>query len=144
MIAVDTNILVYCHRKDSPFYSKASEKLQELASSGERWVIPWACLYEFLSITTHPRIYSPPSSLNEAINQVEAWLECPTLELISESQTDQWPVLRDTLKASHVTGPRIHDARIAAVCKAHGVNILWSCDRDFSRFQEIKTLNPLI
>jgi predicted nucleic acid-binding protein len=43
-----------------------------------------------------------------------------------------------------VVGPRIHDARIAALCIQHGVDEIWTADRDFSRFPGIKTRNPLL
>jgi len=43
-----------------------------------------------------------------------------------------------------VAGPRIHDARIAAVCLAHGVTELWTADRDFSRFPALRTRNPCV
>ena len=42
----------------------------------------------------------------------------------------------------HVVGGMIHDARIAALCVAHGVDALLSCDRDFSLFPELQTRNP--
>ncbi len=36
-----------------------------------------------------------------------------------------------------------HDARIAALCREHGVSTLWSADHDFSRFRGLKVVNPL-
>lgn len=41
-------------------------------------------------------------------------------------------------------GPRVHEARIAALCLLHGVGELWSADRDFSRFPELEVRNPLV
>ena len=143
MIAVDTNILVYAHREDSPFHAAAIERLTELAEGPATWAIPWPCLHEFLSIVTHPRIYVPPSPLARALEQVDAWLESPTLALLAESAT-HWPTLRALLVAGRVTGPRVHDGRVAALCRQHGVRELWSADRDFSRFAGLAVVNPLI
>lgn len=42
-----------------------------------------------------------------------------------------------------VQGGQVHDARIAACCLTHGVRVLWTIDRDFSRFPSLKTANPL-
>jgi predicted nucleic acid-binding protein len=53
-------------------------------------------------------------------------------------------VLARLLANGQVTGARVHDARIAALCLAHGVSELWSADRDFTRFPELKTRNPLV
>jgi hypothetical protein len=74
---------------------------------------------------------------------MEAWLEAPNLVMISES-AEYWPELKSILLASKTTGPRVHDARIAAVCLQHGVKVLWSADRDFSRFPDLKVVNPLL
>ena len=143
MIAVDTNILVYAHREDSSFHAAAYDRIAELAEGSANWAIPWPCLHEFLAIVTHPRIYTPPTPLDRALDQVEAWLESPTLVTLTESPT-HWAVLRQVLTGARVAGPQIHDARIAALCRQHGVRELWSADRDFSRFGGIVVANPLI
>ena len=52
--------------------------------------------------------------------------------------------MRELIERGSVAGPRVHDARIAAVCILHGVRELWSADRDFSRFPDLKVRNPLI
>ena len=55
-----------------------------------------------------------------------------------------WTVLRALLANSRVIGPRVHDARIAALCSQYGVRELWSADRDFNRFPGFLVVNPLI
>jgi toxin-antitoxin system PIN domain toxin len=143
VIAVDTNLLVYAHRQDSPFHHRAAEQIRSLAESPSQWAIPWPCLHEFYSIVTHRRIYSPPSTLQQSIDQIEAWLASPSLVLLSESET-HWTVLRALLADGQVVGPMVHDGRIAALCVGHGVRELWSADRDFGRFPRLRTRNPLI
>lgn len=85
MIAVDTNILVYAHREDSPWHDRASEVIRSLAEGRAPWAIPWPCVHEFLAITTHPRVYAPPSPLASALAFIEALRGSPTLVLLSES-----------------------------------------------------------
>lgn len=143
MIAVDTNLLVYAHREDSPFHEPAFACIDTLASGRASWAIPWPCLHEFYAIVTHPRIYSPPTPLVQALEQIDAWLESPTLVLLSESG-EHWPLLRTLIESSRIAGPRVHDARIAALCLRHGVRELWSADRDFSRFPQLFVTNPLV
>ncbi len=144
MIAVDTNILVYSHRADSSFYQSASLSLQQLAESGKDWAIPWPCIHEFIAIVTHPRIYKPSTPIDHAVEQVECWLECPNLHLIGETETGYWDKLQVTLKQSKITGAHVHDARVASICLTHGIDELWSADRDFSRFPSLKVVNPLL
>jgi toxin-antitoxin system PIN domain toxin len=130
LIAVDANILVYAHRTDSPFHASAKACLKALAEGGAAWSIPWPC------------VYNPPTPLAHAIDQVDAWISSPSCVLLGESE-QHWPELKTTLAEGRATGPRVHDARVAALCSQHRVKELWSADRDFSRFGRIKVVNPL-
>jgi toxin-antitoxin system PIN domain toxin len=143
VIAVDTNILIYAHRAESPHHQPAEISIRSLAEGSSPWAIPWPCVHEFLAIVTRARIYDPPTPLGIALRQVDTWLGSPGLALLSES-ADHWRELRAIATAGNIIGPRIHDAHIAAICRQHGVRELWSADRDFSRFPGLKVVNPLI
>ncbi len=143
MIAIDTNLLVYAHREDSPWHEAASARVAELAEGRAAWAIPWPCIHEFLAIVTHPRIYLPPTPLELGIAQVDAWLESPSLVLLAETH-EYWPRLRAALEAGRIAGPQVHDARVVALCQLHGVRELWSADRDFGRFPGLAVRNPLV
>lgn len=142
MIAVDSNILVHAHRRDSAWHEPAARAVKSLAESPSEWAIAWPVVHEFLAIVTHPRIYKPPTPAEAAIDQVEAWLESPSLVLVGESG-HYWRHLRECVLAGKISGPRVHDARIAALCLDHRIDELWTADRDFSRFPNLKTRNPL-
>ena len=143
MIAIDTNILVYAHRRDSEFHARAAAAVLGLTETAEHWGIPWPCIHEFLAVVTHPRIFKQPTPLDKAINQVEIWLEAPNVKMISEAGS-YWRILAEMLTHGSITGQKVNDARIAAICKIHGVRELWSADRDFSRIRGVKTRNPLL
>ncbi|HEX6271751.1 MAG TPA: TA system VapC family ribonuclease toxin [Polyangiaceae bacterium] len=143
MIAVDTNVLVHAHREDSEWHAPAAAAVERLAEGVRAWAIPWPCLHEFLAIVTHPRIFRPPSTLPQALEQVRAWLESPSLVLLSESGA-HLDTLESMLTASRSVGPRVHDARVAALCMEHAVDTLWSADRDFARFPDLSVENPLV
>jgi toxin-antitoxin system PIN domain toxin len=143
VIAVDSNLLVYAHREESPWHEAAYRAVEGLAEGPAAWAIPWPCLHEFLAIATHPRVYDPPTPVEAALEQVAAWLEAPNLALLAESQ-GYWKRLRDLLERGRIAGAQIHDARVAALCLHHGVRELWTADRDFSRFPELTVRNPLV
>lgn len=143
MIAVDTNLLVYAHREDSPWHDVAYSSVAALAEDRAPWAIAWPCLHEFLAIVTHPRIYDPPTPLATAIRQVDAWLDSPSLTLLAESE-GYWPELSALVRDARIAGPQVHDARVAALCRLHGVRELWTADRDFGRFAGIAVRNPLV
>lgn len=143
MIAVDTNVLVYAHRVDAPLHAPAAAAVKRLAEGRAPWMIPWPCVHEFVAVATHPRIFSPPSTVEQAARQVDAWMLSPSLVLEGEG-ADHWARLRGLLIAGRVTGPMVHDARVAAICLAHRVEEFLSADRDFSRFAGLKVVNPVI
>jgi predicted nucleic acid-binding protein len=77
------------------------------------------------------------------VDQLEAWLESPSLTLLTESE-GYWPVLRTLMQEGRIAGPQAHDARVAALCRLHGVRELWTAERDFGRFPGLTVRNPLV
>lgn len=142
MIAVDTNILVYAHRPETPFHAAAVARIVELAEARFAWGIPFHCLIEFASVVTHRRLWKTPSSARQVDDQVNAWLESPSLRVLGED-VDFWPVFATCLSEAHTTGGAVHDTRIAACCRYHGVHELWTADRDFTRYPWLAVRNPL-
>jgi uncharacterized protein len=143
VIAIETNLLIYAHREDSEFHGAAREVVDSMRHQSAPWAIPWPCIHEFIGIATHPGIYKPASTLAEALGFVDSLLASPQLHLLAESP-GYFERLREIAEAARLRGPRIHDARIAALCLHHGVSELWSADRDFSAFPQVKVRNPLV
>jgi toxin-antitoxin system PIN domain toxin len=143
MIAVDTNILVYAHRQESPQHQAAEAAISRLAAATAAWGIPWPCLHEFLSVTTNPRIFKTPSPAEVAVMQVEIWMESPGLRMLYEP-AGYWKELRSTFLIGKLRGAQVHDARIHAICMSNGVRELWSADRDFSRMRGLRLVNPCL
>ena len=142
MIAIDTNVLIYAHRRDSPWHDRASACVRDLAEGRSSWAIPWPCLHEFYGVATSSRL-RPPSTPAQAIAQIEEWLASASLVVLAENDA-HWRELRQLLGAARITGAVVHDARIAALCISHGVRELWTADRDFGRFPALTTRNPLL
>lgn len=142
MIAVDTNVLVYAHRREARQGDAAFALLAELAQGNDAWAIPWPCCYEFLSVVTNRRIWKDSvTPADAAWGQFLAWHNSPSNVMIGE--TDGFEnILEEFVTRPHVVGGTVHDARIAALCVTHGVEALLSCDRDFSLFPELRTRNP--
>ena len=143
MIAVDTNVLVYAHRAESDFHHQAFGCLKLLAEGGKPWGIPVSCVHEFLSVVTNPKIFSPASTCEQALAQVDAWLASPQAHVL-HSGSQHWSILSELTRKAKLRGGQFPDARIAAICIENGVSALWSADRDFGRFKGLKTVNPLV
>ncbi len=143
MIAVDTNILVYAHRSDSPYYAQAASVLKTLSEGDVAWAIPWPCCYEFLSVVTNRRIWRDNATpVQRAWSQITAWANSPFCSTIGETG-DFLDTLSSFIQRPRVSGGVVHDARVAAICVAHGVEVLLTRDRDFSIFPELPTRDPL-
>jgi hypothetical protein len=123
VIAVDTNILVYAHREESEWHEQAERAVRGLAEGAATWAIPWPCVHEFLAITTHPRIFRAPSPLEVALDQIDAWFESPSIVMLAEDAA-YWGTLRTLVAQARIEGPRVHDARVAALCLRHAVGEL--------------------
>jgi toxin-antitoxin system PIN domain toxin len=143
VIAIDTNLLVYAHRRESTFHDKACRTISTLAASGSAWGIPWPCIHEFYGVVTNARAFKPASTIAQASTQLSEWFASPTLSLLHES-AGHWSALHALLVAGRVIGGQVHDARIAAICLEHGVHEFWSADRDFNRFTALTVRNPLV
>ncbi|AQP43903.1 type II toxin-antitoxin system VapC family toxin [Tessaracoccus flavus] len=141
MIALDAPLLVYAHRADSPHHERALATLTTLAAEPVPFAVPWACVNEFLSTVTHPHGYVPPTSPDTALAAVQSLLSLPHVRTLTET-ADHLRLL-STLIAPGVIGPKMHEARVAAICLGHGITELWTVDRDYSYFPALRTHNPL-
>lgn len=141
MIAIDTNILVYAARQESQHHRKALKLLTALAEGSEPWAIPWPCAYEFLRVVTHPRVFAPPSTLDEALGSLSQLFGSPSLTLLGEGPAHPRHLL-SSIRAAAATGNLVHDAHIAALCLEHGVASIYTMDRDFIRFAPLKVVHP--
>ena len=141
MIAIDTNLLVYSHRQDSDFHERARAVVEDLASGDATWGLPWAVAHEFVVAVTRRR--AKPTPLADALNVVTSLTASPRCVPLAEP-LDHWSRLRSLAESAGAKGPIFYDARIAAICLAHGVRELWSADRDFGRFPQLKVRNPLV
>ena len=143
MIAVDTNLLVYAHRADCEFHPGALAALEALAAQADEWAIPWPCVHEFLSIVTGRAFGARRTPPDVAFDAVHGWLAHPGCRPIGEVPT-HLDLLDALVRRASLSGGAIHDARIAAICLGHRVEELWTCDRDFDRFPDLRTRNPLV
>ncbi len=141
MQAIDTNILVYAEIRSSPHHQVARKILTQMAEGAIPWSIPWPCIYEFLRVVTHPRVYHPPMRLAVVLEDLRRILDSPMLVLLHETPNHP-EIMMSVMEKAGVSGNLIHDAHIAALCIEHGISELITGDRDFLRFAELSVINP--
>jgi len=143
VIAVDTNILVYAYTVPCDFNARAILALKDLIGRGQPWAIPWPCAHEFISVMSNPRVQRIAASSDHVIDMLTVLVRESNASCIGES-VSHFRTLRKLVSAGAIRGAMVHDARVAAICLDHGVQELWTADRDFSRFPRLKTRNPLV
>jgi hypothetical protein len=143
VIAVDTNLLVYAHRPEMPFHERARQVLTDAVAAVEPLCIPWPCVHEFLAVVSNPRIFKDPTPMNIAMDTVKRLLASLSGGFLAEGE-GYLDALERVARPALLQGALVHDARVAALCQFHGVRVLWSADRDFSRFPALMVINPLL
>ncbi len=141
MIAVDTNVLVYAYDEASPAHEPAVAAMDRLLRE-PAWGLPWLVAGEFYAVLTDARRWRTPR-VDDAVAALDALISSPGARLLAEPP-EHWPALRKALEAARPLGRKVHDARIAAICVAAGVTELWSADRDFSWYPQLRVVNPLV
>lgn len=143
MICLDTNLLVHAHQRESSLHTVAKAYLKKIAEDRAPWRICYHSLIEFYGVVTKKSLWEISTTPSQAFRQIQAWKSSPSLTVLYDNSTSL-ELLEGLLVAGKVTGPMVHDARIAACCLSNGVRLLHTVDRDFSRFPKLKTVNPLL
>jgi predicted nucleic acid-binding protein len=120
-----------------------SRAAARLAGAGGALVPDLGVVYEFLRITTHPRVFRNPWTAPRSWSFIEAILAAPSLALLTESERHASVVDELIEKVPELTGNLVHDAHTAALMIEHGVRTIYTRDTDFHRFPRIDVRDPL-
>lgn len=143
MIVIDTNILLYAADHDSEFYSVCRETLEEWRRQAAPVFLTWSICYEFLRVSTHPRVFRTPWGSTQAWQFLAAFLAAPAAELL-RSTPRHTSVLAQTLRElPDLRGNVVHDVHTAVLMREHGVSRVCTRDTDFHRFPFITVVDPL-
>ena len=140
MIVLDANILLYAYGGTSPQHGKARACVEALFSGTEPVGLPWQTIAAFLRIGTNSRLagWRPVA---EAVHEINEWLKQPNVRMMIPGD-DHWPILRRMVVEGQASGPLVSDAEIAALTIEYG-GVLYTADRDFSRFPGLRWKNPV-
>lgn len=141
MILVDANLLLYAYDAAASEHSKARSWLETVLAKPEPVLFPWQSIHAFLRIATNPRAWKAPLTIEEARAIVDELLSLPNVVTLSPGER-HWDILRELVADSQCRGPLVADAVLAALAIEHGAE-LYTNDRDFSRFHNLRVVNPL-
>ena len=143
MIAVDTNVLVYAADADSQFHKPCRDWLEHHRSRPDAWYTSWPIVYEFLRVTTHPRVMRQPWSVAAAWKFVAALLASPGLVVLVATQRHADVAEAVFGEIPHLAGNLLHDAHTAILMREHGIRRICTRDTDFNRFPFLEVVDPL-
>lgn len=136
----DVNVLVYGHREGLPQHSAAAAWLTDLATSPRAFAMSEMVVAGFLRVVTNPRVFSSPSSIDEALGFVDELIERPTCRLLRPGPR-HLAIFTGLCREHGATGGLVADAYHAALAIEHGCTWV-SYDTDFARFKALDWRTP--
>jgi len=143
MICIDTNILIYAHRRGAVEHEASRAAIERAAEHPRGWGISWPSLGEFWAQVTHPRYPGKPSSpalasgfIRHLVDDARARVFMPPPALPTH--------LLEVATRFKVVGPRIFDVQIALIAKAGGARRLWTHDAGFTKIPGLIVEDPLV
>lgn len=143
MFVVDTNVLLYAVDADSEFHVPCRNLIEQARGQAAPWFLTWGICYEFLRVSTHPKVYRNPWNSEAAWQFIETLLACPGLSVLTETRRHA-AVLRQCLDEMPETrGNLIHDLHTATLMREHGIARVVTRDAHFHRFGFLEVVDPL-
>jgi toxin-antitoxin system PIN domain toxin len=143
VFVVDTNILVYAVDSDAPHHECCRVLLDDLRRQATPWYVTWGIVYEFLRVTTHPRVFKHPLKLAEAWQFLDALLATPSLRVVTASDRHRHVIGEVFSELPELTGNVLFDAHTAILMRENGIRTIYTHDTDFNRFPFIDTFDPV-
>ena len=143
MFVVDTNVLVYAADADAEFHDRCRELLEGWRRQTSAWYLTWGIVYEFLRVTTHPRVFRKPWSAEEAWRFLQAVLASPSLAVLVPTTRHAVVAAEVIEKVPHLRGNLFHDAQTAILMREHGIGRIYTRDTDFHRFPFLEPIDPV-
>jgi toxin-antitoxin system PIN domain toxin len=141
VILTDVNVLVYAYRAESVDHASYFRWLETTANGDEAFALSGMVLSGFVRVVTHPRIFRPPSPIDDALGFAEDLLSQPNC-VMTRPGPRHWPLFARLCRESGARGNLVPDAYLAALAIEAGCELV-TADRDFARFKGLRWRHPL-
>jgi len=143
VFVVDTNILVYAADRSVPEHEVCYECLMEWRKQTNVWYLTWGIVYEFMRVTTHPRVFRRPLKWQDSWDFIQAIQASPGLNMLTETERHSLVISEVLETIPLASGNFMFDVHTAILMKEHGVRTIYTRDTDFHRFPFLETIDPL-
>ena len=141
MYLIDVNVLVYAHRQESKDHEAYLEWLEGVIDSDQAYGVSEHVLAGFLRVVTHPSVFDPPSSLDDALQFAVKVREQPNAVRVTPGPR-HWDIFTQLCRETRAKGNLMPDAFLAALAIESGSEWV-TTDRDFGRFSGLRWSHPL-
>ena len=143
MFVVDTNVLVYAADQDSPAHARCFGLVDGWRRQASAWYLTWPIVYEFLRVSTHPRVFRTPWPVQRAWQFIEALLASRGLGVLAATGRHPEVLAEVIAELPFLAGNLMHDAHTAVLMREHGIRRVYTRDTDFHRFPFLEPIDPL-
>lgn len=140
MVLADVNVLVYAHREDSAHHAACRMWLEEVINGAESFGVSEWVLSSFIRVVTHPKVFTKPSSLADALEFTQQLRSRPNGVPVAPGRR-HWDIFSELCVEAGAKGNLVPDAYLAAMAIESGCEWI-STDRDFSRFKGLRWQHP--
>ncbi len=141
MVLLDVNVLVYAHREDTQDHEAYLAWLENLVNSDQAYGLSDLVLSGFLRVATHPKVFTRPSTMGEALAFVQELRGQPNCSVIAPGPR-HWEIFCRLCQAAAIKGNLVPDAYLAALALESGSEWV-TTDRDYHRFPGLRVRHPL-
>ena len=134
-------MLVYAFHEGAPDHERFRSWLGSAVASEEPIGLSELVLSGFLRVATHPRIFSPPATIEAALGFADVLRAQPNAVIVSPG-TRHWDIFGRLCRGAGAKGNLVADAYLAALAIESGSEWI-TTDRDFSRFPGLRWRHPL-
>lgn len=140
---IDTNVLLYAANSDAGEHAAARKFLAEVGRESGPWYVTEGILYEFLRVSTHPKVFPSPLVWRESLQFLRVFVDADNVRVLA-AEEGHWSLLGDILaELTHPGGNLFFDVRTVVLMREHGVRRIYTTDTDFLQFAGIEVLNPI-
>ncbi len=138
---IDANVLLYASDSTSADHDRAREFLAAWSKGPDLVYLFWPTVMSYLRIATHPRIFERPLDPGVAEANVSSLLGLPHVMSVSEGERF-WRTWQLSTTGIVVRGNLVPDAHTVVLMRQHGVDEIWTRDRDYRKFDGIRVRDP--
>jgi uncharacterized protein len=141
MVLPDVNVLVYAHREDAAHHAACYAWLEGVVNGSEAYGLSDFVLSGFVRVATHPKVFTKPSSLAQALEFTKQLRSQPNCVPVFPGPR-HWEIFHALCVDSGVRGNLVPDAFLAAMAIESGCEWI-TTDRDFTRFKGLRWRHPV-